>query len=411
MPPKKTTATTHDSTTGPAPTALRRSSRGKSAELQPITKDKGKARALEIVEEREPEDGSLPAPEDTDKAPPAKEQKKGVTLEEYFGPGVDLNQPLYKPHGKWAYTYGKDFKEVECIKRLSSGAQSEVWYNSAKVEGGERFDYIAKRWSVWAEWRGFFAEIYLYASSKHLRTLQGDCVPYFIGIHNVLGGYISFAMEPMDQTGWNEAHPRMSYRLKEMVVKSFEKLHAKGVLHNDIELRHILISDTQEKVMIIDFQESKSLNPCEDVGLRECTQADLDKEMDKVKDMIDWDGDLAHHRRQLNRAKRNYRRSIQREIKAGEWEEPEWPWRMKAPSWYREDPDHDPSDDEPATDDETAAWEEGLPEDMVLDYEEPESEGLGRRFNVPTEEERTASRWAAGETERLLLVRHDDFSL
>ncbi|KAG9049535.1 hypothetical protein FS837_010015 [Tulasnella sp. UAMH 9824] len=404
MPPRKSAATSHDSATGPTPTAPRRSSRGKSAEPQPITKnDKGKARALEVVEEKEPEDESLAAPGDTGEAPEAKERKRGMTLEEYFGPGVDLNQPLYKPHGKWAYTYGKDFKEVECIKRLSSGAQSEVWYNSAVVEGGERFDYIAKRWSVWAEWRGFFAEIYLYASSKHLRTLQGDCVPYFIGIHNVLGGYISFAMEPMDQTGWNEAHPRMSYRLKEMVVKAFEKLHAKGVLHNDVELRHILISDTQDKVMIIDFQESKSLNPCDDVGLRECTQADLDQEMNKVKDMIDWDGSLADDRRKLNRAKRNYRRSIQRDMKAGVWEEPGWTWRMNAPSWYREDPDHDPSDDEPATDDETAAWEEGLPEEIVLDYEEPESEGLGRRFTVPTEEERAASRWAAGETERLLL--------
>ncbi|KAG8899251.1 hypothetical protein FRC00_001687 [Tulasnella sp. 408] len=404
MPPRKSPATSHDSTTGPTPTALRRSSRGKSAEPQPIAKnDKGKARALDAVEEKESEDGSIAAPEDTEEAPAAKERKRGMTLEEYFGPGVDLNQPLYKPHGKWAYTYGKDFKEVECIKRLSSGAQSEVWYNSAVVEGGERFDYIAKRWSVWAEWRGFFAEIYLYASSKHLRTLQGDCVPYFIGIHNVLGGYISFAMEPMDKTGWNEAHPRMSYRLKEMVVKAFEKLHAKGVLHNDIELRHILISDTQDKVMIIDFQESRSLHPCDDVGLRECTQADLDKEMNKVKDMIDLDGSLADHRRKLNRAKRNYRRSIQRDMKSGEWEEPGWTWRMNAPSWYREDPDHDPSDDESATDDETAAWEEGLPEEIVLDYEEPECEGLGRRFNVPTEEERAASRWAAGETERLLL--------
>ncbi|KAG8949291.1 hypothetical protein FRC04_008893 [Tulasnella sp. 424] len=404
MPPKKTTATSHDSATGAAPTAaIRRSSRGKSAEPQPTAKEKGKAKALETVEETGSDDTPHATPKHVEEAPTAKERKKGMTLEEYFGPGVDLNQPLYKPHGKWAYTYGNDFKEVECIKRLSHGAQAEVWYNSAIVEGGERFDYIAKRWSVWAEWRGFFSEIYLYASSKHLRTLQGDCVPFFIGIHNALGGYISFAMEPMDKTGWNEAHPRISRRLKEMVVQAFEKLHAKGVLHNDVELRHMLINDTQDKVMIIDFQESKSLNPCEDVGLRECTQADLDKEMNKVKDLIDWDGYMADDRRKLNRAKRNYRRRVQRDRKAGEYKEPDWVRWTETPPWYRGDPDHDPSEDEAATDTETAEWEKKLQVKTLLEYEELEGDGLGRRFTVPTEEDREAARHAAGETERLLL--------
>lgn len=218
-------------------------------------------------------------------------------------------------------------------------------------------------------------------------------------------------MEPMDQTGWNEAHPRISRRLKEMVVQAFEKLHAKGVLHNDVELRHMLINDTQDKVMIIDFQESKSLNPCEDVGLRECTQADLDKEMNKVKDLIDWDGYMADDRRKLNRAKRNYRRRVQRDRKAGEYKEPDWVRWTETPSWYRGDPDHDPSEDEAATDTETAEWEKKLQVKTLLDYEELEGDGLGRRFTVPTEEDREAARHAAGETERLLLVRHDDVSL
>lgn len=121
MPPKKTTATSHDSATGPAlAAAVRRSSRGKSAEPQPSAKEKGKAKALETVEETGSDDTPHVTPKDVGEAPTTKERKKGMTLEEYFGPGVDLNQPLYKPHGKWAYTYGNDFKEVECIKRLSS---------------------------------------------------------------------------------------------------------------------------------------------------------------------------------------------------------------------------------------------------------------------------------------------------
>ncbi|KAG9019542.1 hypothetical protein FRB90_000851 [Tulasnella sp. 427] len=369
-------------------------------ERRPIDKGKGKARAVDIEEEEEAEEEYYPDGQEPEPERPAKERKRGMTLEEYFGPDIDLNQPLYKPHGKWAYTYGKDFNDVECVKRLSSGAQSEVWYNSAVVEGGERFDYIAKRWSVWAKWRGFFAEIYLYASSRHLRTLQGDIVPYFIGIHNVLGGYISFEMEPLDKTGWNEAHPRMPRHVKEMVMEAWKKLHAQGVLHNDVELRHMLINDARDKVMIIDFQESKSLYPCEDVGLKGCTQEDLDKEMQTVEELIDWDDYDALWRRRLNRAKRNFCRKVKRAQRAGEWEEPDWAWR--APSWYR-DEEYEPSDDEPATDDEVADWERRQPEKDLIEYEVSEGETMGRRFNVPTDEEREKVRWLAAETERLLL--------
>lgn len=117
--PKAQVSTSSKPSSGP----LRRSSRGRSAEpapQKPTAKDKGKGKALEPVEEKESDDAPGDVlEEDAGKAAPAEEKKKPMTLEEYFGPDIDVNQPLYRPHGKWEYTYGKDFKDVECIKRLS----------------------------------------------------------------------------------------------------------------------------------------------------------------------------------------------------------------------------------------------------------------------------------------------------
>lgn len=213
-------------------------------------------------------------------------------------------------------------------------------------------------------------------------------VPSFIGIYNVLGGFVSFAMDPLCPVGWNEASDRMSQDLKEKVVEAFEKLHAKGILHNDVELRHMLISDDRSRVMLIDFQESRSLNPVEAVGLQECAQEELEKEMKTVKLLIDYDGSQAVRRRRTNRWIRNFRRGYRRKAVAGNFEMPE-DWR-ETPRWLK-DASGEVSDDEPNSDDEWAEtfepWFE-LMRDAVSGNTEPEEEALGRRFVVPTEAHR-----------------------
>ncbi|KDQ08905.1 hypothetical protein BOTBODRAFT_557546 [Botryobasidium botryosum FD-172 SS1] len=217
-----------------------------------------------------------------------RRKNKNASHKVELPPDLDLDLPLYKPHGRWAWTYNKPIDDTETIKQIGYGAQAEVYFKTGRVDR-TTFDYIAKCWNVWNEWRGFYSELYLYSSSKHLRQLQGVCVPWVIGVHSVLGGIVSVAMEPCHPVAWTEAHRNMTRKRKDAVVEAFRRIHAMGVLHNDVELRHILITP-EDQVFVIDFQESKSLNPCADVELGRCTQEELDNEMIRVKNMIGyWD--------------------------------------------------------------------------------------------------------------------------
>ena len=221
-------------------------------------------------------------------------------------------------------------------------------------------------------------------------------MPRFIGIHNTLGGYVTFAMEPLCANGWSEASDRLSHDMKELVLAAWRKLHAKGILHNNPQLRHILISDDRTKVQIIDFQESRSLYPCEDVGLRACTQDEIDKEYAKVRELLDCDGHIARTRQQNNCLRRNWRRQCRREVKDGTRQPPTY----GPPGW----PDgiEDSSDDEEISDD---VWRSISDEDLRAPIE-PEGPLFGRRFEVPDAEYRKKVREKPREVEWEIQV-HD----
>jgi hypothetical protein len=217
-------------------------------------------------------------------------------------------------------------------------------------------------------------------------------VPHFIGIHNTVGGYVTFAMEPLCANGWNEASDRLSHDQKELVLFAWRKLHAKGILHNDPQLRHILISDDRTKVQIIDFQESRSLYPCEDVGLKACTRDEIDKEYAKVRELLDCDGHVARIRQRNNCLRRNWRRQCRREVKA----------RTRRPPTYGRPGDiEDISDDEEISDDVLPSISD---EDLRAPIE-PEGPLFGRRFDVPDAEYREKVREKPREVEWEIQVR------
>ena len=77
--------------------------------------------------------------------------------------------------------------------------------------------------------------------------------------------------------------------LKKLCIEAFERIHKRGVLHGDVELRHMLIGG-DGKVTIIDFQMSRALVPNADVMLLPTTPQELKLEMRKVKYKLDYDG-------------------------------------------------------------------------------------------------------------------------
>lgn len=163
---------------------------------------------------------------------------------------------------------------------------------------GRSITYISKTWSLTQSWRGFFSEVclyiaavlplsdiavemMLYSHSSYLRSLQGIFVPRIIGLY-LVDGAISVAMELPSSSFWVEASEDMSGHLKRKCIAAFDAIHEQGVLHDDVELRHMLIS-ADGHITIIDFQESRALNPIPEIGLKQATEADLRLEKRKAK--------------------------------------------------------------------------------------------------------------------------------
>ena len=121
----------------------------------------------------------------------------------------------------------------------------------------------------------------LYSQASYLRSLQGTVVPRIIGLY-LVDGAVSVAMELPSSSFWVEASEDMSNHLKRKCIAAFDAIHAQGVLHNDVELRHMLIS-AEGHVTIIDFQMSRALDPVPEVGLAQATEADIRLEKRKIK--------------------------------------------------------------------------------------------------------------------------------
>ncbi|KAJ4489461.1 hypothetical protein C8J55DRAFT_505161 [Lentinula edodes] len=96
-------------------------------------------------------------------------------------------------------------------------------------------------------------------------------------------------MEPPHSSFWIEASTDMPLSLKERCVDAIAQIHSCGVFHGDIQLRHILIGG-DARVTVIDYQKSAAVEPNEKLFLLPATEADLRREMRKVKMKLDFPG-------------------------------------------------------------------------------------------------------------------------
>ncbi|KAB8356476.1 hypothetical protein FH972_024059 [Carpinus fangiana] len=99
----------------------------------------------------------------------------------------------------------------------------------------------------------------------HIHDLQGLTVPVCLGMINLACPYYySIAeLEHVMLLSWagcsllSPIHAERRANLVEPVRDAYQRLHSRGVLHEDPALRNILIDQAREKVMLVDFERSK----------------------------------------------------------------------------------------------------------------------------------------------------------
>ncbi|KAK7064457.1 Serine/threonine protein kinase [Favolaschia claudopus] len=237
----------------------------------------------------------IPIPDDAEFSREVAEPKP---LPPKYRGGV-LQKTIYVPHGKWSWAAGLAFRETEPSVRLSSGIMCAAFVKTGHI-GLRPVKLISKMWLVNQDWYGFFSELALY--KVQLRSLQSRVVPSIVNVYSCTGG-VDVAMEPPHHSFWIEASPDMPCVLKRRCVEAFEKIHAAGVHHGDVELRHMLIGG-DARVTIIDFQKSRALQPNPAVTLLAATPGELRLEMRKVKFKLDYEDARAREGERLMRAAR-----------------------------------------------------------------------------------------------------------
>ncbi|KAL5494697.1 hypothetical protein ACEPAI_158 [Sanghuangporus weigelae] len=192
---------------------------------------------------------------------------------------------FYQPSYPWAAIAEKPIENATVISKLYEGANCEAYIKRGSLDG-RAITYISRTWKLSEKWEGFFSELALYSDPDYLLPLQGDVVPKIIGVY-IVEGKISIAMELPSSNFWVEASDAMSGQLKRRCIAAFNKIHDRGVLHNDVELRHMLISSSGD-VTIIDFQESCAIKPIKEVGLGRASEADIRMEKRKILFKLDY---------------------------------------------------------------------------------------------------------------------------
>jgi hypothetical protein len=101
------------------------------------------------------------------------------------------------------------------------------------------------------------SQLYLYGHPSHLRPLQGHCVPSIIGVFSTSEGLANMAMEPPHPHAWRVADRSLSVGEKYAIVDAYAQIHARGVLHGDVALRHMLIGTFRLLLLALSHQAPK----------------------------------------------------------------------------------------------------------------------------------------------------------
>ncbi|WWD07912.1 hypothetical protein V865_006019 [Kwoniella europaea PYCC6329] len=120
-----------------------------------------------------------------------------------------------------------------------------------------------------------------------LADLQGEVVPRYYGMYHSVpdGEHIAIMLEYIEQPTGGE--PRLAEEeRKHRLYSAYERLHFRGVLHRDIDFRHILMNKRDMTFRLVSFRRScrKSLKNEDDV-------ASLMSEYVVVRVSIGWERD------------------------------------------------------------------------------------------------------------------------
>jgi len=112
-------------------------------------------------------------------------------------------------------------------------------------------------------------------------------------------------MELPHPHSWRVADRSLSSDEKRAIVDAYAQIHARGVLHGDVALRHILIGMSipqnfhrflrlalgrDGKPTIINFRRAACLRPAMKIGLGGCSTHEFQLEMRQVKFLLDYQG-------------------------------------------------------------------------------------------------------------------------
>ncbi|KAH9044729.1 hypothetical protein EDB85DRAFT_1910941 [Lactarius pseudohatsudake] len=189
---------------------------------------------------------------------------------------------LYVPHGRHL---GQGLEYLGKGVMIRAGRATTSYLRRATF-GAQAVAIVSKIWKIWD---GFHKELYLYGHPLHLRPLQGLCVPNIIGVFNTSDGLANMAMEPPHPHAWRVADRFLSTNEKRVIVEAYAQIHARGVLHRDVALRHMLIG-RDGKATIINFRHASCLPPVKRIGLSGCGAHDFQLEMRQVKFLLDYEG-------------------------------------------------------------------------------------------------------------------------
>lgn len=192
---------------------------------------------------------------------------------------------LYVPHGRYSRFFGRKLRCTGKGVMLRAGRATTTYLRKATL-GARAIAVVTKIWKIWD---GFHKELYLYGHPLHLRPLQGLCVPSIIGVFNTSEGLANMAMELPHPHSWRVADRSLSADEKRAIVDAYSQIHAHGVLHGDVALRHILVG-RDGKPTIINFRRAACLRPATKIGLGGCSTHEFQLEMRQVKFLLDYEG-------------------------------------------------------------------------------------------------------------------------
>ncbi|KAG5221544.1 Serine/threonine protein [Salix suchowensis] len=221
----------------------------------------------------------LPWTEEGDPSVTARDECEpvaGPDLPRGYWPSI-LPKSIYTPHGKWAWAEGKPIDDPK----------EEAFLSRFGLVPNKR-QRLLHRGAVFVPLFSFCTHPLLVACPVQVPTKATA------GVRRTLNNRRSFICNEHRRSHrtphpsfWMEASSDMPNVLKQRCIAAIQRIHDQGVLHGDIQLRHMLIGGNA-KVSIVDFDGSRAILPNEAVKVGKASAEDLDKEMKRAMVLLKY---------------------------------------------------------------------------------------------------------------------------